>query len=66
MKKWQNKAKQRAEFKNRLRNEYLGSLQSRCKSIKPHSIKFGDSVPIVSDNANQPDWPLGKQFNLNS
>ncbi|KFM76184.1 hypothetical protein X975_18690, partial [Stegodyphus mimosarum] len=58
-KRWQYHQKLCVEFRKRFRDEYLGLLVHRPKTVPLQIIKEGDLVFVEDDRRKRTDWPMG-------
>ncbi|XP_035204777.1 uncharacterized protein LOC118179723, partial [Stegodyphus dumicola] len=59
-KRWRYHQKLRVEFRKRFRDEYLGMLVHRPKTVPSRTIKKGDLVFVEDDKRKRTDWPMGR------
>ncbi|XP_035221311.1 uncharacterized protein LOC118194204 [Stegodyphus dumicola] len=59
-KRWRYHQKLRVKFRKRFRDEYLGMLIHRPKTVPSRTIKKGDLVFVEDDKRKRTDWPMGR------
>ncbi|KFM67484.1 hypothetical protein X975_05852, partial [Stegodyphus mimosarum] len=59
-KRWRYHQKLRVEFRKRFRDEYLGLLVHRPKTVPSRTIKKGGLAFAEDDRRKRTDWPMGR------